>query len=56
MDKDYKPYNISYVFYVQSPEDFYRQLYEFAEKHYEENDVEDTNLAKEMLQAIGVNV
>lgn len=64
--KNYKGYNIimeheknyyhskTWIFHVQSPEDFYRQLQDFAEKQYADSEVEDTALAKEMLQAIGI--
>lgn len=46
---------INYIFHVQSSEDFYNQLRAFEAKHYEENvDVDDTSLAQEMLQAIGI--
>lgn len=55
MEHEKKYYNSqTWIFHVQSPEDFYRQLHEFAEKQYAEGDVEDTALAEEMLQAIGI--
>lgn len=44
---------VNYVFHIQNPEDFYQQMREFVDTHVEE-DVEDTQLAEEMLQAIGI--
>jgi hypothetical protein len=50
-------YNKTYIFYVQNPDDFYNQL---RAAHKEdvtreaEIDVEDTALAQQMLQAIGI--
>lgn len=56
LPEDYN-YNKTYIFYVQSPEDFYRQLRAAhqADVIQEENiDVEDLSVAEEMLQAIGI--
>lgn len=47
----------TWVFYVQSPEDFYNQLRAAhkADAEFEaEIDVEDTALAEQMLQDIGI--
>lgn len=58
MNEEYKPYNVNYVFHVQSVEDFYRQLRAFERKDYldeAEIDTEDTSLAKKMLENIGIN-
>jgi hypothetical protein len=49
----------SWVFFIQSPEDFYAQLRAFEQEHglidqtVDENT--DLTLAQEMLQAIGVS-
>jgi lysozyme family protein len=51
-NEEYKA--INYTFYIQSPEDFYHQLKQFADENYAEEAVEDTQLAEEMLQAIGI--
>lgn len=58
MNKDQKPYNITYTFHVQSVEDFYRQLNNQADIHMQtyECDVDDVALAQSMLRSIGVNV
>lgn len=54
------PYkNISYTFYVQSVEDFYKQLQEYEQKDRfaeSEFDTNDLTLAQDMLKSIGVNV
>jgi hypothetical protein len=50
---------ISYKFYVQSPEDFYKQLRAFERNDHLnelEIDTDDLTLAKNMLESIGVNV
>lgn len=50
-------YNKTYIFYVQSPEDFYRQLRAAHKEDADfeaEIDVEDLSIAEEMLQAIGI--
>jgi hypothetical protein len=52
-----KDYSINYTFYVQSAEDFYKQLKEFEREDYLnelEIDVDDCALAQEMLKSIGV--
>jgi hypothetical protein len=57
MTENDKPYNISYVFYIQSVEDFHNQLREFHRQdtaQEDEIDVEDLSVAEEMLQAIGI--
>ena len=51
--------NINYKFYIQSPEDFYRQLRAFERNDYLnelEIDTDDLTLAQDMLRSIGVNV
>ena len=50
-------YNKTYTFYIQNPEDFYNQLRAAHDADAEleaEIDVEDTALAEQMLQAIGI--
>lgn len=50
-----EPYhNITYTFHVQSVEDFHRQLQQYADVHEPETPVEDTDLARSMLESIGV--
>lgn len=49
---NWKP--INYVFHIQNPEDFYHQLKQFTDENYAEEAVKDTQLAEEMLQAIGI--
>lgn len=44
----------TWTFHIQSVEDFHKQLREFADTNYTEIEVEDTQLAEEMLQAIGI--
>ena len=47
----------TWVFRIQSPEDFYNQLREYHRLDLaieQAIDVEDTTLAKQMLQSIGV--
>lgn len=57
MNKDNKPYNISYTFHIQSVEDFYNQLAQHAEEILQSYDAEDDlTLAQQMLRGIGVNV
>jgi len=46
----------SIVFYIQSPDDFYKQMHEFNEAHYTEPTIENTDLACKMLNDIGVNL
>lgn len=53
-NQELKPTSI--VFRVQSPEDFYRHLHEFNDTHYPELTIEDTELAGEMLENIGVKI
>lgn len=51
--------NINYKFYIQSPEDFYRQLRAYERNDYFnelEIDTDDLTLAQDMLKSIGVNV
>lgn len=53
---NWKPVN--YVFHVQNPEDFYRQLRAFERQDYLDEleiDTEDLTLAKKMLENIGIN-
>ena len=45
---------ISYTFHVQSPEDFYRQLAQWQLESVPETEPDNLNLAREMLQQIGV--
>jgi hypothetical protein len=50
-------YNINYTFYVQSVEDFRRQLREFERKDYLnelEIDTTDLGLSQELLASIGI--
>lgn len=50
--------HISYIFHVQSPEDFYRQLKAFERKDYLDEleiDTDDLTYAQEMLKSIGVH-
>ena len=57
-EEEYKPYNISYTFFVQGVEDFYRQLREYERDDYLnelEVDTDDLTLAQDMLKSIGVN-
>lgn len=56
MNEEHKPYNIEYTFHIQSVEDFYAQLCAWADEHYNETDPNDTELAKQMLKDIGINV
>jgi hypothetical protein len=58
LPEDYN-YNKTYTFYIQNPEDFYNQLrrYHRLDLAQEQSvDIEDTDLAKDMLREIGVNV
>lgn len=59
MNKQENPYNISYVFHVQNAEDFYSQLRAFEQEHglidQTVDETTDLTLAREMLQAIGIN-
>lgn len=51
--------HVSYIFNVQSPEDFYAQLRAFERNDYLnelEIDTDDCSLAQNMLMSIGVNV
>lgn len=51
--------HVSYIFNVQSPEDFYRQLRAYERNDYLnelEIDLDDLTLAQDMLKSIGVNV
>jgi hypothetical protein len=54
MNKEHKPDNINYTFHVQSPEDFYAQLYAWTDQHYPETNPEDLTLARQLLNSIGV--
>lgn len=49
----------TWIFYVQSPDDFYNQLREFEKQHglidQTVDETTDLTLAREMLQAIGIN-
>lgn len=52
-------YNKTYVFYIQNPEDFYSQLRDFHRQDLAQEqdiDVDDLDLAQDMLREIGVNV
>lgn len=50
---------INYIFYIQSPEDFYNQLSAFEQEHglvdQTVNENSDLTVAKNMLQSIGIN-
>lgn len=57
MNEEFEWKPISYIFHVQNPEDFYNQLRAAHREDYareQEIDVEDTTMAQEMLQAIGI--
>jgi hypothetical protein len=57
LPEDYNYGKQTWVFRVQSPEDFYNQLRAAHREDYareQEFDVEDTTMAQEMLQAIGI--
>lgn len=59
MNKEHKPYNIEYTFYIQSAENFYNQLRQFHKEDVEQEqqiDVDTLELAQTMLRGIGVNV
>lgn len=59
MNEEHKPYNISYTFHIQSAEDFYNQLRAFHREDYareQEIDVDNLELAQDILRSIGVNV
>ena len=59
MNNNDTPYNTSYIFHVQSLEDFQRQLIEYAiaEKNKDDNlDLSDLSLAQEMLKEIGIEI
>jgi hypothetical protein len=54
MNPQQPKHNISYTFHVQSPEDFYAQLYAWTDQHYPETKPEDLTLARQLLNSIGV--
>lgn len=59
LPEDYNYSNKTWVFYVQSPEDFYAQLRSAHQQdaaQEAEIDVNDLELAQNMLRGIGVNV
>ena len=54
-NNEYEYRNISYTFHITSAEDFQRQLREHADLHQPELTVANTDLARSMLESIGVH-
>lgn len=54
MNHDEQPPRTNYTFHIQSPEDFYAQLYQWADKNYPETETLDLTLAQQLLESIGV--